>query len=227
MNHSPNNHARGATLTEFLLWMIVAMLIVATIFSAYSIRNRDVKVSRLISDHFALVNSVRTIAAGQSDYLTTPWETTLRSANAIPLSISAGTTVGNLTHSLGGGFSMTPQEFQGPSTGGTFPGVSLMRFNYTNLSRGPCIRFAAAVAATSYDTTINGTRVHLLNPPALDQADTPQIATLCTATNNTIQVTQTGFVDVVNYVFGDTPIPIQNTLYPKIAALIAQKASWH
>jgi prepilin-type N-terminal cleavage/methylation domain-containing protein len=221
---------RGMTMVEILLVFAIVLVLAALSFMQFSVRNRDVMVNHLISDHFALVDGVRSIGAGRSDYFIAgnDWETALKNANALPQGMSTGAGAGNLKHALGGAVTLTPLQFQGPASGNTWPGLSLIQVTYSNLERSACLRLANAVAAASYDTQVNGTRVHLLNPPALDTVDVAQLTGLCANNNtNVVLVQQTQNMDIINYTMGDVATATQTILYPKAAALRAQKAGWH
>ena len=222
---------RGMTMVELLLVFAIISVLVALSFLQFSVRNRDVMTQHLISDHFALVNGVRAVGAGRADYFVAGnnWEAALKSANALPPGMSTGAGAGSLKHAMGGALTIVPTEFQGPASGNTWPGIAMVQISYANLERSACLRLANAVAASSYDTMVNGVRVHLLNPPALDTVDIAQLTGLCANNNtNVVVVQQTQHMDIMNYTFGgDVATPVQTTLYPKAQALRAQKAGWH
>lgn len=218
---------RGFTLVELLLAVAIILGLTAGFFLTYDLIKKDNMLRQMVKEHISLMRSVHDIAISQNSYfLTGDWATILINAKAVPPNMQ--NVAGSLRSAIGGKVEFQPMEFQGPSSGGTAPGIGIMQITYSNLNKSNCFKFVAAIAVQSYDTKVNGSRVFLYNKPALDQVDFSQIDNLCQNTDtNIVQVQQTQPLDTVYYAWRETPLPSQTILYPKLAALNAQKQAWH
>jgi PilS N terminal len=226
--HTPRR-ARGISLVEMLFAFATILLLVALIFTQYRQRQNDLLFTRLLNDHRSLVASVHAIGAGRADYFIAGnnWNGALASANAVPASMNSTAAPNVFVHTFGGLLTLTPLEFQGPSSGGTFPGFPMIQLTYANLPRAACFRFAATLAPSSYDLLVNGTRATLGPQPDLIVTDLNQLTALCNSNANTVQITSVKNIPFNELSSYTNLSAFGNILSTKYAALLAQRRSFH
>jgi hypothetical protein len=169
----------------------LTLTITAGLFYQNSLRQTDLKTVKLINDHKQITNAVYEIGNGRSDYFIAgnDWNSALGAAQAIPDGMNTTGAPNVFTNSFGGTVTLTPQEFQGPSSGGSFPGIPLIQLTYTNIPKKSCVKFAAGIAPESYDFKVNGTRVILKSQPDLSYVDLASASAACNQVANTIVAT--------------------------------------
>jgi hypothetical protein len=183
--------AAGFAVLDMILVIGLTLTITAGLFYQNSLRQTDLKTTKLISDHKQITNAVYGIGNGRSDYFIAgnDWNSALGAAQAIPDGMNSTGAPNVFTNSFGGTVTLTPQEFQGPSSGGSFPGIPLIQLTYTNIPKKSCVKFAAGIAPESYDFKVNGTRVILKSQPDLSYVDLASASAACNQVANTIVAT--------------------------------------
>jgi hypothetical protein len=181
----------GFAVLKMILVVGLAMSITGGLFYQNSLRQTDLKTTKLINDHKQITNAVYEIGNGRSDYFIAgnDWNSALGAAQAIPDGMNTTGAPNVFTNSFGGTVTLTPQEFQGPSSGGSFPGIPLIQLTYTNIPKKSCVKFAAGIAPESYDFKVNGTRVILKSQPDLSYVDLASASAACNQVANTIVAT--------------------------------------
>lgn len=215
----------GFTMVELIFVLALASSIILLTFSQFNYRESDAKTHGLIQDHKSLVATILSIGNGRDNYFI-DWANTLKSSNALPGGMYADSS-GNIKHALNGNVRITPLEYRGPSSGDTRPGIPIISISYSNLGPYPCLRLAASIATSSYETKINGRLVKLSNPPNLDMVNIASISGLC-SDNNIVEIQNTQNLDFINYNRnGGVISPEQAILYPKRDSLIAERIRRH
>jgi hypothetical protein len=181
---------KGFSLIEFIVVMGMAITMAGGAVYQSNLRQNDLKVEKFIEDHKLVISSVNDVGNSLSDYFISgnDWSNVLVSSQSLPVGMTS-VGVNKFSNVFGGTLMLTAQEFMGPGSGGSFPGIPMIQMEYTNIPKNACVKFAARVAADSYDFQVNGSRVALLGQPDLSTVDLQSAVNNCNQAVNKIVVT--------------------------------------
>lgn len=193
---SPTRTARGFTLVEFILALLVGMLVIIGVLALYYERTQILNGQRTVTAIQTLQETANNGYPNSSGFTTQADGAGTVASMGELLTISGGVlpegvveSDGTYKNRWGGGFSVSVESTDG------VPGVhnDLLVIELNAIPPGPCAAMVGKLAAAMYDTTVNGALVGLAPEATVEATNRnevryDQMMPLCTAgESNTIR----------------------------------------